>query len=190
MISFAGAGPNTRGTDMFITFMTGNANGTPRAPWETPFGIIDEEGLKAVTSFYPEYGDFKSFGGNAPELGRGYDSFKKTHPNLDYLGKCTLVYKYGHGPATTRKAEPSTAAPQPAPQVDLAARAAAAAAAAEAGEQRARARGMPVEPEEFDTAAGSSGEFRHFVILVVVVVVLLVVRRMAGYRRPLYYALI
>ena len=44
MISFAGAGPNTRGTDVFITFMTGNANGTPRAPWETPFGIIDEEG--------------------------------------------------------------------------------------------------------------------------------------------------
>lgn len=41
----------------------GNANGTPRAPWETPFGIIDEEGLRAVTAFNPEYGDFKSFGG-------------------------------------------------------------------------------------------------------------------------------
>ena len=42
MISFAGGGPDTRSTDVFITFMTGNANGTPRAPWETPFGIIDE----------------------------------------------------------------------------------------------------------------------------------------------------
>ena len=30
MISFAGGGPNTRGNDFFITFMTGNANGTPR----------------------------------------------------------------------------------------------------------------------------------------------------------------
>ena len=71
MISFAGGGPNTRGTDLFITFMTGNANGltpimsninyfflfalvytlcegNPGAPWETPFGIINETGLEAV----------------------------------------------------------------------------------------------------------------------------------------------
>eukprot|EP00041_Stephanoeca_diplocostata_P004926 m.53569 g.53569 ORF g.53569 m.53569 type:complete len:350 (-) comp15451_c0_seq2:847-1896(-) len=97
MISFAGGGKNTRGTDVFITFMTGNANGNPRAPWETPFGIIDEEGMKAITSFTSEYGDFESFGGHAPQLGHGYASLKKTHPNIDYLGKCTLVY-----PETTR----------------------------------------------------------------------------------------
>lgn len=107
MISFAGAGPNTRGTDVFITFMTGNANGTPRAPWETPVGIINEEGMRAVTSFNPEYGDFESFGGHAPQLGLGYDAFKKTHPNLDYLGKCTLVHPTTQPPPTaTIPAEP------------------------------------------------------------------------------------
>ena len=30
MIAYAGGGPNTRGIDLFITYMTGNANGTPR----------------------------------------------------------------------------------------------------------------------------------------------------------------
>jgi cyclophilin family peptidyl-prolyl cis-trans isomerase len=29
MISFAGSGPNSRATHVFITFMTGNANGNP-----------------------------------------------------------------------------------------------------------------------------------------------------------------
>ena len=48
--------------------MTGNANGTPRSPWESPFGIVDEAGMKHVTSFNPEYGDFQRFGGNGPEL--------------------------------------------------------------------------------------------------------------------------
>jgi len=95
MISFAGHGKNSRGLDLFITFMTGNANGHPQAPWETPFGIIDEQGLKAVTSFTSEYGDFGSFGGHAPELGNGYEALKKSHPNIDYLGKCELVYPDG-----------------------------------------------------------------------------------------------
>lgn len=30
---------------------------------------------------------------NAPELGLGYEAMKKSHPNIDYLGKCRLVYK-------------------------------------------------------------------------------------------------
>eukprot|EP00040_Diaphanoeca_grandis_P024110 m.132163 g.132163 ORF g.132163 m.132163 type:complete len:374 (+) comp29594_c0_seq1:186-1307(+) len=98
MIAFAGGGKDSRGIDVFITFMTGNANGTPRAPWESPIGIIDEEGMKAVTSFNPEYGDFDWLGGNAPNLGKGYESLKKTHPNLDYLGKCKLVYAPGESP--------------------------------------------------------------------------------------------
>jgi len=90
MISFAGGGPNTRSTDVFITFMTGNANGTPRAPWETPFGIIDEEGLRVIGAFGGT-GDLKMLGGNAPDLGKGYEALKESHPDIDYLGKCTLV---------------------------------------------------------------------------------------------------
>lgn len=29
---------------------------------------------------------------NVSTTGAGYESLKKTHPNIDYLGKCTLVY--------------------------------------------------------------------------------------------------
>ena len=30
-------------------------------------------------------------GGNAPDLGKGYDALKTSHPDIDYLGKCWLV---------------------------------------------------------------------------------------------------
>jgi MYXO-CTERM domain-containing protein len=167
MISFAGAGPNTRGSDVFITFMTGTANGTPRAPWETPFGIIDEEGLRAVTSFYPEYGDFKSFGGNAPELGRKYESYKESHPLIDYLGECTLVYPQ---PVTTSRAAVvhSSAPPSVAPT------------SIKAGGHRAAA-----APGESVGGTPSSG-WRNGALVVLGVFGLLLLRRMAGYRRPLY----
>ena len=92
MISFAGGGPNTRGSDVFITFLTGNANGTPRAPWETPFGIINDTGLAAVAQFGGT-GDLKFLGGNAPDMGKGYDALKISHPHMDYLGTCTLTSK-------------------------------------------------------------------------------------------------
>lgn len=105
MIAYAGGGKNSRGIDVFITFMTGNANGTPRAPWESPFGIVDEEGMKAITSMYSGYGDFKRFGGNGPDLSAGYDSFKITHPKIDYLGKCKLIY-------TSKKIAQNTTASQ------------------------------------------------------------------------------
>ena len=105
MISFAGGGPNTRGVDVFITFMTGNANGNPGAPWETPFGIIDEAGMRAVTSFTWEYGDFEGFGGHAPEMGKGYEALKTSHPNIDFLGKCEVVHN------TPAPLPPATSAP-------------------------------------------------------------------------------
>ena len=54
MISFAGGGPNTRGTDLFVSFKTWDANGGAGAPWETPFGIISEEGLRSVMGFTHE----------------------------------------------------------------------------------------------------------------------------------------
>jgi cyclophilin family peptidyl-prolyl cis-trans isomerase len=87
MIAFAGGGANTRGTDVFVTFMTGNANGNPGAPWETPFGIINEEGLAVIARF----GGTGDIGHGNPEMGRGYDALKTSHPDIDYLLKCRLV---------------------------------------------------------------------------------------------------
>jgi cyclophilin family peptidyl-prolyl cis-trans isomerase len=90
MISFAGSGSNSRSMHVFITFMTGNANGTPRAPWETPFGIINEEGLIPISQFGGT-GDLAFLGGNAPDMSKGYDALKESHPDIDYLGKCIIV---------------------------------------------------------------------------------------------------
>jgi cyclophilin family peptidyl-prolyl cis-trans isomerase len=90
MISFAGFGPNSRTTHVFITFMTGNANGNPSAPWETPFGIINEEGLIPISKFGGT-GDLAELGGNAPDMSKGYDALKESHPDIDYLIKCILV---------------------------------------------------------------------------------------------------
>jgi len=87
MISFAGGGPDTRSTDVFITFMTWNDNGTPRAPWETPFGIIDEAGLKVIGQFGGT-GDL----GNMPDMSLGYEALKTSNPDIDYLRQCNLVH--------------------------------------------------------------------------------------------------
>eukprot|EP00329_Picozoa_sp_Boothbay-MS584-11_P004430 45543_1 len=36
MVSFAGSGPNSRSTQMFVTLRDSNMLG--KSPWETPFG--------------------------------------------------------------------------------------------------------------------------------------------------------
>lgn len=93
-MSFAGGGPNTRKTDVFITYMTGNANGNPSAPWEVPVAEVIE-GMDHVESFTTEYGDLQMFGGNAPDSNRiweeGYAFLQKEYPQIDYIGPCTLV---------------------------------------------------------------------------------------------------
>jgi cyclophilin family peptidyl-prolyl cis-trans isomerase len=111
MISFAGGGANTRGTDMFVAFNTWDANGTPGAPWETPIGIVDDEGLKAMLAFTAEYGDLAFLGGNAPDLGKGYEALKKSHPNIDYLKKCKLVYPAGYPKEKDAGEQPSKRVP-------------------------------------------------------------------------------
>eukprot|EP00566_Odontella_aurita_P017811 CAMPEP_0113582686 /NCGR_PEP_ID=MMETSP0015_2-20120614/32061_1 /TAXON_ID=2838 /ORGANISM="Odontella" /LENGTH=268 /DNA_ID=CAMNT_0000487403 /DNA_START=54 /DNA_END=859 /DNA_ORIENTATION=- /assembly_acc=CAM_ASM_000160 len=91
MTSFAGSGPNSRGSDIFITFMTGNANGRDTAPWEVPFGIIAEDDLINVIGKFGGSGDLPQFGGTAPDLSKGYEALKTSHPNIDYFHNCTVV---------------------------------------------------------------------------------------------------
>ena len=92
-ISFAGGGRNSRSTDVFITFLTGNQNGQPGAPWEVPFGEVTE-GIEHVMAFTDKYGDLPVFGGHCPDYGRlweeGYDFLAAEYPEIDYLGTCTL----------------------------------------------------------------------------------------------------
>ena len=55
-----------------------------------PFGVIDDAGLEIVASFGGT-GDLQQFGGNAPDMSKGYEALKQSHPNIDYLGTCKLV---------------------------------------------------------------------------------------------------
>lgn len=97
MMSFAGAGPNTRSAEVFIVMP-----GTPEGqldlfgtnPWETPFGVIDNIEETPVPNFY-SYGDFFPPGkGPHPQdiyPEGGYEYLAENFPLLDYIDYCIVV---------------------------------------------------------------------------------------------------
>ena len=93
-MSFAGAGPNTRTTQVFITYQDRNSLGT--ALHETPFGTVIE-GMDVVDSFYADYGDTAPFGKNGPNQGRmwheGSAYIRKEFPHMDFMLHCAAVEK-------------------------------------------------------------------------------------------------
>ena len=60
MISFAGSGKDSRGTDIFISYMTGPSN-LGIELWETPIGHVIK-GIENVDSWYKGYGDMPPWG--------------------------------------------------------------------------------------------------------------------------------
>lgn len=58
-MSFAGGGPNTRSTQIFIAFEDLNFLG--KEPWETPFGVVTS-GEDTLNKLYKGYGDIPPFG--------------------------------------------------------------------------------------------------------------------------------
>ena len=63
-LSFAGGGPNTRSTQVFIAFEDLHFLG--KSPWETPFGKV-VKGTNVVDSWNTEYGDIAPFEKNGPD---------------------------------------------------------------------------------------------------------------------------
>lgn len=57
-VSYAGGGPNTRSTQLFIAHAYLDFLG--KEPWETPFGVI-KEGGEVVEAFYNGYGEMVPF---------------------------------------------------------------------------------------------------------------------------------
>jgi len=62
IVSFAGSGPNSRTSQLFISYGSSKSLGTQ--PWETPIGKVVEGMESTVTKFY-SYGDISPFG-NGP----------------------------------------------------------------------------------------------------------------------------
>ena len=90
-ISFAGAGPNTRSTQLFIAYNDLDFLG--KEPWETAFGHI-VSGQEVVDSFYQGYEDIPPFG-NGPDQSLIYDNgndyIRNNFPLTDFINKCFVT---------------------------------------------------------------------------------------------------
>lgn len=99
-LSFAGSGPNSRTTEIFIV-MTGvdqeQLDYFGENSWETPFGVlegnVEESALKKIYSGYEDMSPW----GSGPESNRIYDEDGYTaylpndFPLLDYIERCYVV---------------------------------------------------------------------------------------------------
>lgn len=95
-ISFAGSGPDSRTTEIFIVMPETSQTQLDYFginPWETPFGFIDDVSTTPVATWY-SYGDMPPWGkGVDPQRvykADGYDYLKSDFPRLDYIETCEV----------------------------------------------------------------------------------------------------
>lgn len=90
MMSFAGSGPNSRTSQLFIAY--DGAGGLGTSPWETPFGEV-VVGMENVRNLYAGYGDMPPWG-KGPQQGpirnRGSSYIEDDFPLLDKFETCTM----------------------------------------------------------------------------------------------------
>ena len=92
-VSFAGGGPNTRTTQIFIAFEDLDFLG--KSPWETPFAEV-VEGQATLDGLYKEYGDIPPFGKGPDQqklLNRGNEYIRDNFPKIDFLESCKVVHE-------------------------------------------------------------------------------------------------
>jgi peptidyl-prolyl cis-trans isomerase A (cyclophilin A) len=91
-ITFATAGPNTRTTQVFISF--DDSNSQLDSQGFAPFGKVTK-GMSVVDSIYDGYGDMPSQGGKGPDPSRiqvvGNAYLEKDFPKLDFIRSATIV---------------------------------------------------------------------------------------------------
>eukprot|EP00658_Telonema_sp_P-2_P001701 TRINITY_DN10648_c0_g1_i2.p1 TRINITY_DN10648_c0_g1~~TRINITY_DN10648_c0_g1_i2.p1 ORF type:complete len:239 (-),score=38.59 TRINITY_DN10648_c0_g1_i2:332-1048(-) len=91
MVSFAGSGPNSRDTEMFIAFAAVSSLG--QAPWETPFGMVTRDTLHVLDQVNTEYGDMPPWGTgpNPSKIRSSPDYLANSYPNIDYWQECHVL---------------------------------------------------------------------------------------------------
>jgi len=105
-VTFAMAGPNTRTTQIFISFKD---NSFLDSKGFTPFATVNKEGMKVVDKFYDQYADAPTNEQGAIQTeGKAY--LDKKYPKLDVIKHASIV-----GPA----AAPAAPAAAPAPPTNL-----------------------------------------------------------------------
>ena len=99
-MSYAGSGPNSRTTEMFIVMPDTaqhqlNAFGSEN-PWETPFGFVDPDDVRNVVGQWHAYGDMPPWG-KGPDPHKiyakdGYDEYLRNEfPDMDYIESCSII---------------------------------------------------------------------------------------------------
>jgi len=96
-VSFAGGGPNTRSTQMFIAFAELDFLG--KEPWETPLGKV-VSGYETLDAFYKGYGDIPPFGKGPDQQkihNKGNQYVRDNFPLTDFIVECHLSSSDGGG---------------------------------------------------------------------------------------------
>jgi peptidyl-prolyl cis-trans isomerase A (cyclophilin A) len=86
-IGLVAAGPNTRGTQLFINLKD---NSSLDGRGFTPIGSVDDDGMKVVDMFYSQYGD--NAGADQDAIARGGEKYIALKwPNLDVIKRSTVA---------------------------------------------------------------------------------------------------
>ena len=90
VVSFAGSGPNSRTSHLFIAY--GAIQSLGKELWETPIGrVID--GMDTVWNLYGEYGDMKPWGKGPQQhliAQKGLKYLNEEYPNLSQFDHCSV----------------------------------------------------------------------------------------------------
>ena len=90
-LSFAGGGPNTRSTQLFIAFEHLDFLGIE--PWETPFGLV-VEGQSTLDELYRGYGDISPYGKGPDQQEiyvQGNQYVRDNFPLIDFINSCQVI---------------------------------------------------------------------------------------------------
>lgn len=102
-LSFAGSGPDSRTTEVFVAMPGASRDQLSRFgdnPWEVPFGYVENVETSAFTKVHSGYGDMPPWG-KGPESNRIYEAdgytkyLPKNFPKLDYIERCYVVDEVG-----------------------------------------------------------------------------------------------
>jgi peptidyl-prolyl cis-trans isomerase A (cyclophilin A) len=108
-VSFAGSSPNSRTTQMFISF--GDHPHLGKAPWETPFGMVTRGYEETVKKIYTGYGEQGAKSGGVEQgliHSEGNDYLRRDFHKLDFIRECHLVNSKAH-PSHSDLADPLVA---------------------------------------------------------------------------------
>ena len=94
MLSFAGGGPNTRSSQIFIAFADLDFLG--KEPWETPFGrVVGPESEATLDNIYKGYPEIQPFAKNGPDQQRifveGNSYVRENFPLTTFVQSCKVV---------------------------------------------------------------------------------------------------